>query len=234
MALSKTSSACSSNAATFNCFPYRTYTAADPAAASATFYWIIQPLNSYTYTISSSSNPFAPSFANVTMDLLDGNQFTERFVFNFTLSLPVIPKVDIVPGQRSAATCTFGSTVVRATLWTRMRAEYPANITAAPTPSAASTTFAPWPYRIEVDEVQAAGPGVPSCVDYQGRSLGDFAGTGTCGCWYSNFGLASGAAAVGNTTASGSGNGNATASARESGSGNRNGTTSVTARRWKG
>jgi hypothetical protein len=194
-ALTKISTNCSSNPAAFTCYPHQTYLPSSPDTSLAIFSWTISSLNSYTYTISSSSNPFAPSFANITLILLDGNQYTERFTFSFTMAnLPIIPSTNLVPGQTSAATCYFNSTVLTATLWTRVRATYPANITSVAAPTNASASFAPWPFRADVVEVQKAGAGVPDCRDYQGRPLGDFetAGDGECGCWYSNYGLGNG------------------------------------------
>jgi hypothetical protein len=190
-ALTAVSTDCTSNPATFSCFPGSVYSAGAPNASAALWHWTITPLNSYAYAISSSANPFAPVFDNVPLTLVDGNQYTERLVFNFTLALPTVPAIDLVPGQHSAATCTFRTTVLSATLWTRTRADYPASIAAVPEPKEASTNFAPWPFQVDIAEVQAPGAGVPECVDTRGATLGDFsrAGGGSCGCWYANFDL---------------------------------------------
>ncbi len=198
VALTNVSTACTTSEAAFSCSPSTTYNAtlSDPAVAAATFHWIIKPQSSGgggggggNYSISSSANPFEPSFANATMTLVDGDQYSERYTFSFSRALPVVPATAVVPGQTRTATCTFPSTTWAVTVWTRLRAAYPAGAAALPTPTAASDTFAPWPYRVEMAEVQAAQPGVPACVDSEGQSLGDLSGRGQCGCWSYKYGL---------------------------------------------
>ncbi len=59
----------------------------------------------------------------------------------------------------------------------------------------------PWPYRVHVAQVQPAEQGQPSCVDHDGHSLGNFTGTGQCGCWYSNQNPAENSTTTTNATA---------------------------------
>ncbi|TPX17156.1 uncharacterized protein E0L32_003274 [Thyridium curvatum] len=184
-ALVNTSTACSSDPQAFACYPYSTYSPSDPASSAATFHWVIAQLNSFTYAVSSSASPFAPSFANVTMALLDGNQHAERLAFEFPAAVSVV----VPPG---ATTCWYNGTVFSATLWTRMRATYPPGVEAAPPPTNASTNFAAWPFRVEIVQRQRAGAGVPDCRDRSGQPLDGLAGSGDCGCWYSNYGLGNG------------------------------------------
>ncbi|KAM7197797.1 hypothetical protein V8F20_006470 [Naviculisporaceae sp. PSN 640] len=85
-------------------------------------------------------------------------------------------------------TCFFNTTLMSATIWTRMRADFPGNISGVPTPVNASRAgFAPWPFRIEVEEVDSAAAGgsssnsnsddvkesgtfvTPDCRDAEGR-----------------------------------------------------------------
>ncbi|KAJ9131988.1 hypothetical protein NKR23_g11487 [Pleurostoma richardsiae] len=192
-ALVNTSTACTSEASTFRCYPYATYTPLSPNASAATFHWVITAVSSYAYTISSSANPFAPSFSNVSLTLLDGNQATERLVFSVPAAKAVVPAGSLPGAGDRAATCWFNSTVLSATLWTRARASYPPGVAAVPDPVNASATFQPWPYAAEIRQVAAAGPGVPDCRDGDGAEVGDSfaeaAGAGDCGCWYANHGL---------------------------------------------
>ncbi|KAH8899435.1 hypothetical protein GQ53DRAFT_310455 [Thozetella sp. PMI_491] len=193
-ALTTVSTACTRNSATFRCYPFATYNPATPNTSAATFQWIIQPVTPYSYVIASSDNPFAPSFTNVSLELVDQNQGTERFSFNFTTAKAVVPSTPL-PGSAGAVSCWFNSTLVTATLWTHERATYPANITSLPEPRNASTSFAPWPYRVELKQVQEPGPGVPDCRDGAGQPVGDFhiepaaAGDESCQCIYANYGL---------------------------------------------
>ena len=144
--------------------------------------------------ISSSDNPFAPSFTNLSLTLLDPNQYTERFVFNFTMERAVVPSAPLA-GNPATTTCWFNQTVMTATLWTRDRATYPSNISSVPEPRNATFNFDPWPYQVDIRETQAAGPNVPDCLDPAGNQVGDFHVTpapgaaSDCACVYTNYGL---------------------------------------------
>ncbi|OAA63729.1 hypothetical protein SPI_03892 [Niveomyces insectorum RCEF 264] len=209
-------------------------------ASAATFYWVIAATTtsgspgsssaSTAYTISSGDTPStssreppsdfaAPSFHGVPMQTLDSGQDTERLVFNFSMTLSYVPMSDLIAAQTSSATCYFNQTTFSATIWTRRRATYPpdiANTTAVASgtaASAASAVYLPWPFAVEVAEVQPAGPGVPECLDYHGRSLGNFSvssvsddnaaapfAVGQCGCWYTNAFEASNGTALASRT----------------------------------
>jgi hypothetical protein len=193
-ALTSVATACTSNANAFRCYPYSTYSASSPDAAAAKFTWVIAPQESAQYSISSAPNPFAPQFSNVTMTLLDQDQSSERFTFNFTMSLQSVPAVPLTSGSDATAVCWYNSTLMTATLWTRQRATYPANITSVAVPVNAPSTFSPWPYAVEVRELQSAGPGIPDCRSLDGQTIGDFeisAGSNAdiCACSYANFQL---------------------------------------------
>ncbi|KAK3394432.1 hypothetical protein B0H63DRAFT_45573 [Podospora didyma] len=186
-ALTNLSSACTTDPNSWTCYPFALYDPALPSRSAATFYWIIEPVSNSEYVISSSANPFAPSFSTVPLSLLDGNQYAERFTFKFSLD-----KADMVavPGSADEITCWFNSTLVSATIWTRARANYPANITQVPDPVNATNVFAPWPYRVEVKQTRKGGP---DCRDKAGRPVkvgnGGSGGNGECACSYANDGL---------------------------------------------
>ena len=195
-ALRSISTACTSNGATFGCYPFQTWSPATADVSAAAFHWTIAAVSGSGYSVSSSANPFAPVFTNLPLTVVDAGRDTERLTFSYSLALPIVPSINIVEGQQSAATCTFDSTVLGATLWMRRRASYPVNVTAVPAPGAASDRFPPWPYRVDISETQLPGKGVPQCVSPQGTSLGDFSlpqgSAGPCGCWYTNYGLGNG------------------------------------------
>jgi hypothetical protein len=194
-ALTSMSTACSTNADAFRCYPYSLYSASSPDAGAAKFTWIITPQNSTNYVISAAPNPFATQFTNITMWMLDQGQSSERLTFNFTMALQSIPAVPLVTNSAATAVCWYNSTVMTATLWTRQRATYPANITSVPAPVNATNTFEPWPYAVDIREVQDAGPGVPDCRSLAGQPIGNFevqsaSNADICSCSYANFQLA--------------------------------------------
>ncbi|KAH8682462.1 hypothetical protein BX600DRAFT_492499 [Xylariales sp. PMI_506] len=208
-ALANVSTACTSNPDTFRCYPYSTYSAA-PAASTAQFFWTIAPANgeeaaaaassssssSSSYAITASNNPFVPQFSNVPLAFLDRGQPTERMTFNFTMNAAVIPAAPL-DASGVAATCYFNGTVMSATIWTRLAATFPAaNLTfgsAVGAGAPASSSFADWPYAVEIAQVASAGLGVPDCRSAaDGSALGSFAlapGSGDCECFYSNYEL---------------------------------------------
>ncbi|KAI8631047.1 hypothetical protein F5Y19DRAFT_20074 [Xylariaceae sp. FL1651] len=204
-ALWNTSTACTTNSAAFRCYPFATYNSSSPSAetdALATFLWTISERANSTYNISTAPNPFVPQFSNVSLNLEDGNQDTERLVFELGgMVLEVVPAQPITGsgdgGSGSTATkCYFNDTTLSATIWTRKPAEYPANLTTSVdnmgNGTHTSENFDPWPYAVEISQVAGAGVGVPDCRDADGNEVGNFempqAG-GDCGCWYRNFDL---------------------------------------------
>lgn len=192
-ALANISTSCTSNANTFRCYPFTTYNASGTGAA-ATFSWTItQVAASPTaqYMISAQANPFVPQFQNISLAVSGLDTESERLTFSFPLNLAITPAAAI-DSSNSAATCWFNSTIMSATIYTRRRAEYPANMTSSVTATNPSSSFDPWPFAVEIEQKASSGPGIPDCVNSKGLSLGDFAvqgGQGNCGCVYSNFGL---------------------------------------------
>ncbi|KAK4229763.1 hypothetical protein QBC38DRAFT_453008 [Podospora fimiseda] len=207
-ALSNISTSCSS---LWKCYPYA-------LLSPATYHWTITPqsTNSHRYWISSSQNPFVPQFHNISMTLVDGNQYTERFTFSVSSPKIVSTEIEILDGEEKkkktiVATCRFNSTVLSATIWTRIRASYPANITNVvvyPNGTVGNNNndrnelWTPWPFAVEVWERTTTEPGgggdEGECTDSNGKVAVPFVenknGTttekkGECGCEYKNFDL---------------------------------------------
>ncbi|GJC88297.1 hypothetical protein ColLi_11135 [Colletotrichum liriopes] len=189
-ALLEANTGCTSDSSTWRCYPYQTYSQSSNASI-ATFFWTITQRNSYTYQISSSSNPFAPQFTNETMTLLEGNSYNERLVFNFSLPKAVAPSGAITEDDR-AATCTFPDTAFSATLWTRRNT----TTTLAQSGSTTATTTAAnadgslkwgaWPGQVEIVQTKRGGP---ECKDSAGNAVKIAAGNDQCNCLYANFDL---------------------------------------------
>ncbi|KAK7984231.1 iron-containing alcohol dehydrogenase-domain containing protein [Apiospora arundinis] len=209
---------CTSNNATFRCYPFKTYNQSK-SDASATYFWIITQVNSWAYQISAASNPFVPQFSNLSLTQLDANQFNERLTFSFSIhGAAVVPTTALGEGgstsggsgsdnnnnnendnddNNNAATCYYNDMTVTATIWTRRPAEFPTNLT-TPVSSGgngvsitSSTTFEPWPYAVQV--VQRTRD-TPDCRDVDGNRVGgDLVPppdrAGNCTCSYANFDL---------------------------------------------
>ncbi|KAI0397362.1 hypothetical protein F5Y17DRAFT_415201 [Xylariaceae sp. FL0594] len=206
-ALQNTSTACTSNSAMFRCSPSTTYDASSPAAgrdAMASFLWKIADLGEGQYGISAAPNPYllGPRFSNVSLALVDSNQASERLVFEVgKLAVAVLPIEPVTSGNGSNATiCYYNDTVLTATIWTRRRAEYPANLTTSVdnlgNGTHTSVDYDVWPYAVEVSQVVRADADadayVPDCRDADGNPVGNFEAPqpgGECGCWYRNFDL---------------------------------------------
>ncbi|KAK7420179.1 hypothetical protein QQZ08_010535 [Neonectria magnoliae] len=170
--LQETTTRCTSNPATWRCYPY---TEGD----STTFFWIIT--SSSSYTISATENPFAPSFANRTLALVDAGKPTERLRFSFTTPKTVVPSEKLTADNR-AAQCIFDATRFEATLWTRRRG----NQTVDPEPG--DVKFADWSGDVEVVQSKTGVSGQPRCEDSNGnRIVSVKAEAGACKCRYSNF-----------------------------------------------
>ncbi|KAF5017719.1 hypothetical protein F66182_10317 [Fusarium sp. NRRL 66182] len=162
--LQNTSTECTSNPSTWRCFPYT-------QGSSATFFWIITSVNSTSYTISSSANPFAPSFTNLTLTPTPNN---DRLQFSFSMNKTVVPD-DKLSASNRAAECVFDDTHVDATLWMNGG-------------EGNGDRFADWPGDVEIVQRKTFGSGPLECVDSDGGSVGDVRATsGACECRYANY-----------------------------------------------
>jgi hypothetical protein len=185
--LDTVSTNCTSNSATWNCYPYFTY-ATSPSQSAATFDWIITPVEGTTnYTVSSTRNYFSLIFANASMSLMNQGTDQEHYFFQMNIQKPVIPTTALT-SSNVVSTCYFNQTTLQAYLYTKMEKSYPSNGT-----NDTNTTepFAPWPYAVKVEQVSAAGPRTPTCLDASGNSMGDFSVSDTadlCDCLYLNSG----------------------------------------------
>ncbi|KLU88148.1 hypothetical protein MAPG_07135 [Magnaporthiopsis poae ATCC 64411] len=203
-ALTSVASNCTSEPAAFGCYPFgSTYNRSSPPEASAaTFQWVIRPLGDLRYSISSSANPFAPRFANISTTLVDAGLGSERFAFNFTYSKVFVPTKRLTGGAAAAppaTTCWYNRTVVEVTVWTRERPSYPTPapvvVANGPQPVPEATwDFNPWPFRFSMAQRQAPGPQTPDCRDFDGRPIGSGLSAapetaGECACLYRNFDL---------------------------------------------
>ncbi|KAH7153160.1 hypothetical protein EDB81DRAFT_447944 [Dactylonectria macrodidyma] len=172
--LQETSTNCTSNTSTWRCYPYTT-------GDSATFFWVITADSSSAYTISSTENPFAPSFTNRSLAVLDAGKPTERLRFFYSMSKEVVPSENLTSNNR-AATCTFDETRFEATLWTRRRGNDTVD------PASDDIKFGAWPGDAEIVQSKSGTLGPLKCEDSNGNRIGNVqAKPGTCECRYSNI-----------------------------------------------
>ncbi|PBP25876.1 hypothetical protein BUE80_DR003136 [Diplocarpon rosae] len=183
--LSTITTNCTSNPATWRCYPYFTY-AQSPSQATATFDWIITPVeNSNNYTISSTQNYFSLVFANASLSLMNAGADDEHYFFQLSMQKPTKPAAQL-GNQNVGSTCYFNSTTFRGSLYTKITKIFSSNDTNGQTKS---LVYAAWPYAVKVQQVAAAAQGTPTCLDPQGNSLGDFSVLDTtqeCSCSYIN------------------------------------------------
>lgn len=173
--LQKPSTECTSNPSTWRCYPYA-------QGEPATFFWIITYVNTQFYRISSTDNPFAPSFTNLTLELLDEDTPEERLLFSFPMNKTVVPDNQLSSSNR-AARCTFDDTRFEATLWTHRSEGHGSG-----RGKSQSSKFVAWPGDVEIVQRKVPESGSPRCVDGDGDKVGDIkSGSGACECRYANF-----------------------------------------------
>jgi hypothetical protein len=191
-ALQTISTNCTSNSATWRCYPYSTYSQS-PSDSDTVFNWIIgqDPTNCGTYKISSTNNPFSIVFNNITLTLADAGLASERYTFKITRQKSVAAS-QAVSDNNAQATCYFNATTLQGDLYTRMERTYPANLSdSSNTTTPSFTTFNSWPYATEIVQLDSSDD-IPQCFDMAGDLLGNFTvggGGGSCECLYANFGL---------------------------------------------
>ncbi|EON69428.1 hypothetical protein W97_08688, partial [Coniosporium apollinis CBS 100218] len=188
---------CTSNPATWACYPYTTY-ADSPTNSRATFQWIISSTDSSSqpsensYIISSTPNPLTLSIPPTPLRLDFPGLPNEAFSFWLYLPKEVTPRVAITD-DGGAATCYYARTTFEATLYTKMPREYPP----ASESGGAGEAFPEWPFAVSVRQVAGGDGGTPECyrmVDgrrgerVEGITAGEMDGVrGACGCSYKNY-----------------------------------------------
>ncbi|PQE15917.1 tat pathway signal sequence protein [Rutstroemia sp. NJR-2017a BVV2] len=189
---------CTSNPATWKCYPYSSYNSNNPSDSSATFQWIITSTSSTStssnssanLTISSTPNPFSILFNNAPLILKDQGMDTERYSFELEMQKQTRPDTQLGE-ENKAAVCYFDGVLLEGELFTRRGV---GEETGTET-GMGMGVFVPWAGRVQVRQVVKAGKGVPRCVDGEGGSLGEFGvgvgegdgnGDEVCECVYVN------------------------------------------------
>ena len=209
--LSTVTTSCTPNPTTWSCFPYQTYN--DSADGSLTsFDWIITSsaddpasADQAEYLISSSNNPFAFTFANTALRLVDAGSDREALTFSVPMQKVVFPDSDI-SGNGYASLCRYNDTQFSVKLYMAKAKTYPSpsdrgananNIDGAALAEEDSlpAKFRPWPYAVEINQTISSGSGVPDCYRMQDQKpveqillTGDVSASAECACRYLNYG----------------------------------------------
>jgi hypothetical protein len=188
---------CTSDSATWSCFPYVTYYE-NQSRSRAIFNWIISqdPASSDedpSYFIHSSSNPFSISFPQTRLKVYDKGSDDERYTFQFTTQKRVYPKVPLT--HDNAATVCLYSTNFQATLY----AKQDNHVTMVNHARRSRRDFTPWPYMASIEQTAtsgdaALGDAMPQCYRSEnGKPTGDeldirpAAAGGVCSCYYRDW-----------------------------------------------
>lgn len=195
--LTNTSTSCTSNASTWSCYPYTTYSS-DPTGSEAPFNWIITAAAAdNTFQISSSDNPLSLAFANASLTLLDADSPTERYTFSVpNIVKTVLPSVSLT-NDNVRSTCFYNSTVLHASLYTRMNATLLGDLTIPQAQMGRGVNFnQTWPGAVMVEQTAAGGSEVPNCYRLSnGWAVGDMLPLPTephntqCSCLYRNYAI---------------------------------------------
>lgn len=212
-ALAAVNTNCTSNTATWRCYPYAVYSSSDStseANALAQFNWVISNTSAEyatntssttpaagvpaNLTISSTNNPFTISFTNLSMTYIStaGNASDARFTFSFEMSKSVIPSVSIA-SDNAATECFYNSTAFLGTMYLNVPHTYPSGSLAD---STGVQGYASWPYAVEIAQSSPGGDNIPACYETMNGVPGARINTITpeasnteCMCDYRNFGF---------------------------------------------
>ena len=211
-ALKDVSTNCTSNSATWSCYPATVFDPSVPGSntsSMATFNWIIQPTASdyatvstgatsdagipANLTISSTNNPLSVSFTNQSLTYFasSSNSTSARYTFSFTTSKVVFPPVALT-SDNAATKCFYNQTMFLATLYLAAPRDYPSSSLAN---SDGVGGFTQWPFALEITQTSPGGQDVPACYEYINGAVGKPISPGLapepstkqCLCDYNNF-----------------------------------------------
>lgn len=204
---------CTSNPATWSCWPYTTYNSSPNASITsnagsmATFNWVlsntssIYPTNSTgswpagngvsaNVSVSTTSDPFGISFTNQNTTWFNTNS-NPYLSFSFTMSKNVVPSTSIT-SDNTQSQCFYNETMFTATI-------YLSNSSYVPMTQLDSLSvdggYTPWPYAVKVEQTSPGGQDIPACYETIDGDIGQRITSGLtaepansqCVCEYQNF-----------------------------------------------
>ncbi|CAG8981823.1 hypothetical protein HYALB_00013988 [Hymenoscyphus albidus] len=189
--LSSVTTNCTSNPETWRCYPYTTYSQSKIDSA-ATFDWVISA-DSQTpshYLISSTPNYFSIMFTNISLSLKSSGSQDEHLFFETNIQKSTTPATPLA-SENIAANCNFSNAILQGYLYTKMTKTYPTSKENTSATNIGSGAFSGWPYAVRFQEVARSGRQIPTCLDANGKSSGNFSIQGEgkeCACSYLNTG----------------------------------------------
>lgn len=199
---------CSSNPATWRCYPYTVFNPSDQSTQSSsmsTFDWIIENTSTIyatsttpntptsgvpaNLTLSSTNNPFALAFTAQELTYhADTNSSSPRLTFAFPLPKVVVP-TSALTSNNAVTQCYFNSTILSGTIYL---AE---SVNSSFNNSSGSGSYQDWPYAVEVLQSSPGGEEIPNCYQMVDGKLGarieglePEAEGDECRCEYRNYG----------------------------------------------
>ena len=161
------SSNCTSNSATWRCYPFSTYSSSGNQSL-VKFNWIISSLgSSKDYTITAADNPFTIPFANISLNLLDSGSGYERYHFSLPYDQASSPDPPIT-SDGSQSRCFFNRTTFEADLYSH---KAPENVSTGSNMKA-TDGYQDWPYAVEVTQSIGGGQDVPNCYQLSNGDIG--------------------------------------------------------------
>jgi len=189
---------CTSNSATWRCYPYTTLDPSNPttnATSQSTFNWIIRNTSAIyatndtppsttssgipaNLTLSSTNNPFALTFTNQSLTYHhhsssssdDGNASSPPMLtFAFTLPKTVVP-TSAIASDNSATQCFFNNTVLSGRIYLAAASSSKGLSTE---PAMGVDSSGQWPYSVEVLQSSVGGEGTPDCYKTVDGGLGE-------------------------------------------------------------
>lgn len=188
---------CTSNAATWRCYPYQTYNESATASLS-TITWIISNVGlqgrqsgsqNRNYLISASDATFSYPFQNISLTFNSAQDDNDTaYLFTYRWRKQVVPSAALT-SSGVATRCYFNNTLLTGKLYTKRPKDQSLQSSDSTTNSLVQNQ--PWPYAVEyVENISEE----PECYEYVNGNDGaqvTLSGnaTGSCGCDYRNFGV---------------------------------------------
>ena len=210
-ALKGVETTCTSNPATWRCYPYVPYSpdGSTNSSSLASFNWIISNTSS-TYatntsgstpdegvpanlTVSTQNDPFGITFNKQPLTYVSTtlNASSTRYTFTFTMPKMVIPS-PAVTADNSAAECFFNQSIFTGNLYLSAPHNFPSG---ALSNSSISGGYEQWPYAVDITQTAIGGANVPNCYEtvdgHVGARITDGliaeAASAQCLCDYRNY-----------------------------------------------
>lgn len=200
---------CTSNQATWRCWPYVVYSPSTNTSSLAAFNWILSntaddyatissaatpdegiPAN---ITVSSTDNPFGITFSDKPMTYISSstNTSSARLTFSFSMIKTVVPS-QAITADNSNSKCFFNETTFTGTLYLSSPRSYPSVDQQG---SSLLGGYEQWPHAVEITQVANGGANVPNCYETNNgtpgqritNNLSPMPNTDQCICDYRNY-----------------------------------------------